>query len=197
MNTIKRQLLLVLLLAVAFNLCSDRNLKAQQHPMTIRQRFRIVPANQRCHPASLKYVSFGRQPDDALVAQVTVENRSDKTLNAVKLGWKVYDEVNGTKMQIGFCDAQPPDAEILLSGSTQLIQLEALASKETANVSIHPLVVGTPATKTIFIEHPLLTANDVKSLPLADLTPVIRYAVVMFVLEIHYADGTTWETTTK
>jgi len=197
MNTITRQVLVVLLLAVAFNLSPDRNLKAQQRPITIRQRFTIVPANQRCQPASLKYVSFGRQPADALVAQVTVENRSDKTLTAVKLGWKVYDEVNGTKMQIGFCDAQPPDAEILLSGSTQLIQLEALALKETANVSIDPLVIPTPATKTIFIEHPLLTANDVKSLPLTDPTPVIKYAVVMFVLEIHYADGTTWGITTK
>jgi len=197
MSTIKRQVLLVLLLAVAFNLSPDRNLKAQQRPLTIRQRFTIVPANQRCQPASLKYISFGEQPDDALVAEVTVENRSDKTLTAVKLGWKVYDEVNGTKMQIGFCDAQPPDAEILLSGSTPLIQLEALALKETANVSIDPLVIPTPATKTIFIEHPLLTANDVKSLPLTAPTPVIKYAVVMFVLEIHYADGTTWEITTK
>lgn len=196
MITIKRQVLLVLLLAVAFNLSPDRNLKAQQRPMTIRQRFTIVPANQRCQPASLS-LSFGYQPDDALLAEVTVENRSDKTLTAVKLGWKVYDAVNGTKMQIGFCDAQPPDAEILLSGSTQLIELEALASKETATVSIAPLVVGIPATKTIFIEHPLLTANDVKSLPLTDPTPGFKYAVVVFVSEIHYADGTTWEITTK
>ena len=165
--------------------------------MTIRQRFTIVPANRRCQPASLKYISFGEQPDDALVAEVTVENRSDKTLTAVKLGWKVFDEVNGTKMQIGFCDAQPPDAEMLLSGSTQLIELEALASKETADVSIAPLVVGVPATKRIFIEHPLLTANDVKSLPLTDPTRVTIYAVVMFVSEIHYADGTTWEIKTK
>lgn len=197
MSTIKRQVLLVLLLAVAFNLSPDRNLKAQQRPLTIRQRFTIVPANQRCQPASLKYISFGEQPDDALVAEVTVENRSDKTLTAVKLGWKVYDEINGTKMQIGFCDAQPPDAEMLLSGFTQLIELEALASKETATVSIAPLVVGVPATKRIFIEHPLLTANDVKSLPLTDPTRVTIYAVVMFVSEIHYADGTTWEITTK
>src|SRR6185503_5204803 len=185
MSTIKRQVLLVLLLAVAFNLSPDRNLKAQQRPMTVRQRFVAVPANQRCQPASLS-ISAGEQPDDALVAQVTVENRSDKTLTAVKLGWKVYDEVNGTKMQIGFCDAQPPDAEVLLSGSTQLIELEALASKETANVSIAPLVLGIPATKRIFIEHPLLTANDVKSLPLTDPTRVTIYAVVMFVSEIHY-----------
>ena len=197
MNTIERLVLVVFLLAVAFNLSQDRNLKAQQRPLTIRQRFTIVPANQRCQPASLKYISFGQQPADALVAQVTVENRSDKTLTAVKLGWKVYDQVNGTKMQIGFCDAQPPEAEILLSGSTQLIQLEALALKETANVSIDPLVISTPATKTIFIEHPLLTANDVKSLPLTDPTPVSKYAVVMFVSEIHYADGTTWEIPTK
>ena len=197
MDTIERLVLVVLLLAVAFNLSPDRNLKAQQRPLTIRQKFSIVPANQRCQPASLKYISFGQQPADALVAQVTVENRSDKTLTAVKLGWKVYDQVNGTKMQIGFCDAQPPDAEILLSGSTQLIQLEALALKETANVSIDPLVISTPATKTIFIEHPLLTANDVKSLPLTDPTPVFKYAVVMFVSEIHYADGTTWEIPTK
>jgi hypothetical protein len=197
MNSIQKQVLAPLLFALAFHLSFNQNLEAQQRPLTIRQRFTVVPANQRCQPAALKFVSFGRQPADALVAQVTVASRSVKTITAIKLGWKIYDEANRAKMQMGFCDAQPPEAKTYLSGTTALIQLEALAANETINVSINPLVIPTPATKTVFIDQPLLTADDVKSLPLDGPPPIIKYSVVMFVSEIHYSDGTTWEITSN
>jgi hypothetical protein len=183
----------LLLFTLTFHTGLNQNLKAQQPTPSVRRRFVIVPANQRCQPASVKSVSFGRQPPDALLAQATVENGSDKVITAVKLGWKVYSYSEGTKGLLAFCDPQPPSAEVFLSGATQLIQLEALASKETGTISISPLVLPTTATKTVFVDHPLLTADDVKSLPLDSSTPIIKYEVVMFVSEIHYADGTTWE----
>ncbi len=197
MNGIQKQVLALLLFALALMLSLNQNLEAQQRPLTIRQRFTIVPANQRCQPAALKFVSFGRQPANALVAQVTVENRSVKTITAVKLGWRVYSYPEGTKEGLAFCDTQSSSTKVLLSGTTPLIQLGALAANETSNVSINPIVIPTPATKTVFIDQPLLTADDVKSLPLDDPTPVIKYSVVMFISEILYADGTTWEVTGK
>jgi hypothetical protein len=62
---------------------------------SIRQRFDVLTANQRCNPALVKLVSLGRQPREALLAQVTVENLFDKTITAVKLGWKVYARKEG------------------------------------------------------------------------------------------------------
>ena len=183
----------LLLFTLAFHPSLNQNSQAQQPALSLRRRFVIVPANQRCQPALVKSVSFGRQPPDALLAQATVENRSDKVITAVKLGWRVYNYPEGTKVQLAFCDPQLPSAEVFLSGTTQLIQLEALASKETSTISISPLVLATTATKTVFVDHPLLTAEDVKSLPLDSPTPIIKYEVVVFVSEIYYADGNTWE----
>lgn len=195
MNTNNQRTLLgaLILFTLAFHPSLIQNLKAQQTQPSVRQRFVIVPAAQRCQPAAIKFVSFGKQPPDALLAQVTVENRSDKVVTAVKLGWKVYNYSEGIKISLSYCDAKPASAEVFLSGTTPLIQLEALTAKATSNISTNPLVIPTPATKTVFVDHPLLTAEDVKSLPLDNPTPKIKYAVVMYVSEIHYDDGTTWE----
>jgi hypothetical protein len=189
-----RTLVAVLIIfTLAFHLSLIQDLKAQQNHPSVRQRFIIVPAVQRCQPAEVKSISLGNQPLDALLAQVTVENHSDKVIIEVKLGWKVYDYSQGTRTSLSYCDAKPVSAEVFLAGTTPLIQLESLKPKETSNISTRPLVVPTPATKTVFVDHPLLTADDVKSLPLDDPTPKIKYAVVMYVSEVHYDDATTWE----
>ena len=193
-TNIQTELLGAILLFTVFNPGLNQKVEAQQQPtVSVRQRFVIVPAVQRCQPAEVKTVSFGKQPADVLLAQVMVENHSDKAISELQLGWRVYNYPEGTRVNLAFCDAQPESAEVFLSGATQLIQLEGLAPKETGTISINPLILPSTATKTFFIDHPLLTAADVKSLPLDSPTPIIKYAVVVFVSEIHYADGTTWE----
>jgi hypothetical protein len=193
-TNIQRTLLGTLILfMLAFHPGLIQEFKAQQTQPSVRQRFVIVAAAQRCQPAVIKSVSFGKQPPDTLLAQVTVENLSDRVMTAVKLGWKVYPYPEGTKISLSYCDAKPASAEVFLSGITPLIQLEALSPKGTSNISTNPLVIPTPATKTVFVNHPLLTAEDVKSLPLDDPTPRIKYTMVMYVSEIRYDDGTTWE----
>lgn len=193
LNDHKALLEAILLFTVAFHPSLNLSAEAQQQPaVSVRQRFVVVPANQRCQPAAVKTVSFGRQPADALLAQVTIENRSNKAIADVKLGWRVYNFPEGTHVSLAFCDTQRPSAEVFLSGVTPVIQLEGLAPNETGTISINPLVVPSTATKIVFIDHPLLTAEDVKSLPLDSPTPIVKYAVVMFVSEIHYADGTAW-----
>lgn len=193
MNNAQRALLAATLL-FAFVLPSDLNLRAQQQAVApIRRRVVIVPAVQRCQPAEVKTLSFGPQPADSLLAQAMVENRSDKVISAVHLGWRVYDYPEGTRVNLAFCDPQAPSAVIRLAGVTQLIQLDRLGPQETATISINPTVLPTTATKIAFIDHPLLTAEDVKSLPLDPATPTLKYAIVVFVSEIEYADGTRWE----
>jgi hypothetical protein len=193
MNSQKSFLGAILLIAAVFLPGLHLDAQAQQSAASVRRRFVIVPANQRCQPTTIKMLSFGQQPPDALLAQVMIENRSEKALAEVKLGWRVYNYPEGTKVSLAFCDPPPNSAEVFLSGATELIKIEGLAPNETGTISIKPLPVPTTATKTIYIERALLTTEDVKSLPLDDPTPVIKYVVVMFVSEIHYADGTVWE----
>lgn len=170
----------------AFCAVTPQNAQAQESSPTVRQRFSVVPAYRRCEPAEVKFVALGRQPKEAILAQVTVENRSDKVITAVKVGWRVYGEHEGMKIGTYSCDAPPPAAEVFLSGTTPLIQLEGLSPKETSHIAINPLPLPMPATRTVFVDRAIISVDDVKSLT------VNKYTAVVFVAEIHYADGTTW-----
>jgi hypothetical protein len=134
---------------------------------------------------------MGKQPKEAILAQVTIENRSDKIIAAVKLGWQVYGEKEGIKIGTSSCDAPPPSAEVFLSGTTQVIQLEALGPKETSHIAIDPLPLPIPADKTVFVDRAFISVDDIKS-----LTPN-KYTAVVFIAAIYYSDGTRWPTETK
>ena len=129
---------------------------------------------------------MGRQPKEAVLAQVTIENRSDKVITAVKLGWKVYGEQEGLKISISSCDAPPPAAEVFLGGTTPLIKLDTLGPKETAHIAINPLPVPSAADKTVFVDRAIIGVDDLKSLAAK------KYTAVVFVSEIYYGDGTRW-----
>jgi hypothetical protein len=191
-NIKKRLLGATLLLTLAGHLSINRNAAAQGQQASVQRRFVFVIAHQPCQPAAVRTVSFGKQPADALLAQVTIENGSDKTIAETKLGWRVFSYPEGTNAAQEFCDRQSHPENVLLSGTMPLIRLPSLAPRETGTISIDPLVLPTNATKTIFVKRPLLTSADVKSLPLDGTNPMIRYVVVVFVSEIHFTDGTTW-----
>ena len=190
MTPINRKIRVVALMLVPFALCCAhlQKVKGQESSFSIRQRFSVIPAYRGCDPAEVKLVAFGRQPKEAVLAQVAIENRSDKVVAAVKLGWKVYDDQEGKRIGHSPCGAPAPSTEAFLIGTSPLIQLEALSPKETSNIGIDPLPIPRSATKTVFVDRPFITVDDVKSLPLN------RYTVVVFVSEIHYEDGTTWPT---
>lgn len=167
---------------------------AQESAGSIRQRFLLMPSYRPCQPAQVRTFSLGRQPLEAILAQVTVENLSAKEIIAVKLGWNVYSPKDGLPVATSTCSAQQPAAEIFLSGETPLIQLEALAPKETSTIGIRPLPAPSEVKKIAFIERPLITVDDVRSLPANGLAKPLQpeYAIVIFVSEIHFSDGTFW-----
>ncbi len=169
-------------------LCSGnpQNAKGQESSLSVRQRFSVVPAYRRCEPAEVKFVSMGHQPKEAILAQVTIENRSDKVIAAVKLGWRVYGDKEGMRISTSSCAAPAPSAEVFLSGTTPLIQLEALGPKETSHIAIYPLPVPVPADKTVFVDRAFISVDDIQSLT------ANKYTAVVFVSEIHYGDGTRW-----
>ena len=165
--------------------------RAQEPQRSVRERFVFLPAYRQCHPAEVKGFALGKQPFDVLLAQVIIGNRSNKTIAAVKLGWRVYSYADGNRVANTRCD-NPPSVDALLAGTTQLIQLNALAPTETSNISTNPLILPVQATRTVFVDRPFLTAEDVKSLPLDGPPRKIKYTVILYVAEIQYTDSTTW-----
>jgi hypothetical protein len=172
-------------------LASAAMARAQGRQPSVRERFVFLPAYRQCHPVEVKGFALGKQPPDVLLAQVIVGNRSDKTVAAVKLGWRVYTYADGSSVAHSPCD-NPPSVEPLLAGTTGLIQLNALAPKETSNISTNPLILPVSATRTVFVDRPFLTAEDVKSLPLDGPPDKIKYTAILYVAEVQYTDSTTW-----
>ena len=188
MTNINRRTWILALVLCTLALCSGnpQNAKGQESSLSVRERFNVVPSYRRCEPAEVKFVSMGHQPKEAILAQVTIENRSDKVIAAVKLGWRVYGEKEGMRIGLSSCAAPAPAAEVFLSATTPLIQLEALGPKETSHIAIDPLPVPMAADKTVFVDRALISVDDIKFLT------AIKYTAVVFVSEIHYADGTRW-----
>jgi hypothetical protein len=190
MTNINRRTWVLALVLCTLALCSgnSQNVKGQETSLSVRQHFNVVPAYRRCEPAEVKFVSTGHQPKEAILAQVTIENRSNKVIAAVKLGWRVYSDKEGLKIRTSSCAAPAPSAEVFLTGTTPLIQLEALGAKETSHIAIYPLPVPIPANKTVFVERAFISVDDIQFLT------ANKYTAVVFVSEIHYADGTRWPT---
>ena len=165
------------------------NARAQELPSSVRQRFTIFPAYRPCDPAQVKTFSLGRQPLEAILAQVDVENRSEKTIVAVKLRWNVFEQQEGSKVSLASCPPDSRSGEVFLTGTSDLIQLTSLNPKEITAIGINPLPVPTSALKTVFVNRPLVMVDDVKSVAVGSTG---KYALVIYVAEVHFNDGTRW-----
>jgi hypothetical protein len=147
-----------------------------------------------CHPAEVRGVMIGAQPPEVLSAGVTVESFSPKEIAAIKLTWKVYSWDDGLKRRRGPC-AAVTNATVFLSGTTPLIQVGPLAEKETCTITTGRPSLAGPTTKTVIIEQPIIAWDEVKSLTSDGTRNTFNdnYAVVIYVSEIHFVDGTIWE----
>src|SRR5258705_7854722 len=166
-----------------------QNASAQELPSSVRQRFTTFPAFRPCVPAQVKTFSLGRQPLEAILAQITVENRYEKTIVAVKLRWNVYEQQEGVRVGLASCPPDSRSGEVFLTGTTDMIQLTSLNPKEITAIGIDPLPVPTSALKTVFVDRPLVMVDDVKSVAVGSTG---KYALVIYVAEVHFSDGTGW-----
>lgn len=161
-----------------------------------KKRFTVLPykGSVACHPVEVKAVSIGGAPLEVVTAQVNIESFSPKPVTAVKLAWNVYRMNAGLRKRSSGCDENPRSAESFLSGSTPLIQLGQLAEKETVNIGINPMPYKYPATKTVFVDQPIIAWDEVKALTTDGTRDTFKddYALVMYIAEIHFADGTKW-----
>jgi hypothetical protein len=160
-----------------------------------KKRFTVRPYKGAvpCHPVEVKAVSLGTEPPEVVTAQVNIESFSVKAVTAVKLAWNVYRMNAGLRKGSSGCEENPRAAESFLSGSTPLIQVQLL-EKETVNIGINPMPYKYPATKTVFVDQPIIGWDAVKSLTSDGTRDTFKedYALVMYISEIHFADGTKW-----
>lgn len=188
-------LLMTLLMLIAQ--LSLAQVGVQEH-QPARKKFSVVGYNPYpvpCHPVLVKATTIGTKPPEVLTAQVTIQSYSEKPIIAVKLSWNVYKfDVAMQKRSKGGCDGSTPAAEIFLSGTTPLIHLGLLAQNETCHISTNPLVINSPATKTAFVAEPIIKWDEVKSLTSDGTRSSFKddYGAVIYVSEIHYADGSQW-----
>jgi hypothetical protein len=168
-----------------------------QEAQSPKKKFSVVgyyPSPVACHPVLVKAVSIGAKPPEVLTAQVTIVSFSAKPVTAVKLRWDVYRWDVAMKKRRSGCDGSSEAAEIFLTGTTPLIQLGQLAQNETCNISTYPLLIASPATKTIFVEQPIIAWSEVKPLTSDGTRNTFKddYAAVIYVSEIQFEDGTKW-----
>jgi hypothetical protein len=168
-----------------------------QEAQSSKKRFSVVgyyPWPVACHPVLVRAVSIGAKPPEVLTAQVTIQSFSATPVTAVKLRWNVYRWDVAMKKRRSGCDGSAEPAETFLSGTTPLIWLGQLAQKETCNISTYPLFIRSPATKTVFVEQPIIAWDQVKPLTFDGTRSTFKddYAALIYVSEIHFEDGTKW-----
>lgn len=152
-----------------------------------------------CHPVQVTAASVGSRPPEVLTGQVTITSFSDKPVAAIKLTWEVYRWDVAMKKRRSNCDVGSEGVETVLSGSTDIIQLGQFARNETCNISTYPLPIDNPATKTVFIDQPIIAWDQVKPLTLDGTRRTFKedFAAVIYVSEIQFADGSRWTGTLK
>jgi len=188
-------LTLLLLLALVMPSSLMRRALAQATQPEAKRGIAFNTDHRHCEPVEVKaFYLDGRQPG-FLLTGVTIDNRSAKTVTAIKVGWKVYDFREGFEVATARCAAPPSTAQVFLTGSTPLIPLaEPLGPKETCNLGTKSMRLLPSATKTIFVEQPFLKVEDVSALTLDGTLKTLtgQYTLVLFVAEATYDDGTTW-----
>jgi len=166
---------------------------AQQPALSLRQSIIIAVAHRPCDPVQVRRFALGKQPPEAVLAQIAVRNASDKPIKSLTVGWRVYAEVESRKAAFESCESEL-SARVLASGSTNVIPVTYLEPKASVTIAINPLpVVNGPEGRTSFIDRPLVTVDDLRPL-IVDGKPVApgKYGLVVFVSEVQYTDGTTW-----
>lgn len=194
-NTSGIALALTLLLTLAFQTSLGQQV-APEAPRVPGRSIAVVPyyhPSGGCHPVEVKVIALGGQPQGALLAQITIESFSAKPVRAVKIGWNVYRSDVGVRKSLSPCGVTAEAVEVLLSGITPLIEVGELLKRETVNISTNPPRIPMPGLRTVFVDQPLITLDEVRSLREDGKAFKDDCTVLVYISEIDFSDGTQWE----
>lgn len=191
-NVIHPKLISILFLFAVVSIIVTRTILAQDAQPSIGPKFGFLPTLTDCHPAEVRGFAFGKQATDVLLAHLIVRNRSVKTINALKVAWVVSALKDSTKVVTSICDTPLPADAILLSGSTELIEIGSLGPTENLNIVTHPQMLDDPSGRTIIIKDPIVTSRAMLPLTSDPIRKDEKYIVAVYISEIQFQDGTQW-----
>ncbi len=172
---------------------------SQQSESFSKRKFSILPyvRKEGCHPAEVKAISMGAVPPEALTTMIAIKSFSDKPISALKVRWDIYQWDIGIKRQRGICNVAGDPTEIVLSGTTPLIEVGRFVKGETYTISSNPTDVqpAFPANKVVQVDWPIIGWDQLKPLAIDGPRRVLKddYLGIIYIAEIHFEDGTRWE----
>ena len=197
----------IVIVIAFFSHANSGRIFSQENPQSSKKGFlTVLPyyhsrirSRIGCHPVEVRVASIGAIPPDVLTSQVVIESFSEKAVTGVKLRWEVYDRAVARKKTLSSCDVVPEPADIYLSGTTPLIQVGHFVNGEVYNITSLPRMTFPLATNNIVLDRPIIGWDEVKSLTLDGTRATLKgdYAAIIYVSEIQFEDGTSWEGTVK
>jgi hypothetical protein len=140
---------------------------------------------------------MGAVPPEALTTMIAIKNFSEKPISALKVRWDIYQWDIGSKRQRSVCNVAADPTEIVLSGTTPLIEVGRFVKGETYTISSNPpdVQLSFPANKVVLVDWPIIGWDQLKPLAIDSPRRVLKddYMGIIYVSEIHFEDGTRWE----
>jgi hypothetical protein len=199
--------LAILILITFSSQANSGRIVPQENPQTSKKGFfTVLPYYHSrnhprigCHPVEVRVASIGAFPPEVLTSQVVIESFSEKPVTGVKLRWDVYNLAVARQKTLFSCNATPEAADIYLSGITPLIQVGHFANGEVYNITSIQGMTFPLATNNIILNRPIIGWDEVKGLTLDGTRATFKgnYAVIIYVSEIQFEDGTRWEATVR
>ena len=197
-----RTLVLLMISALSLPIVLAQSLTQQSESMS-KRKFTILPYLRPggCHPVEVKSISMGSVNPAVLTSMITIKSFSEKPVRALKVRWDIYQWDIGMKKRKAACDAAAEPAEIFLSGTTPLVEVGRLLKGELYTVSLNPqeMKFAQPVDKVILVDWPIIGWNELTPLSLDGTRGNFKddYSGIVYVSEIHFEDGTRWESGNK
>ncbi|HYJ85647.1 MAG TPA: hypothetical protein VEW46_06315 [Pyrinomonadaceae bacterium] len=175
----------------------------QQSEAPFKRQLTMLPylRPEGCHPVEVKAVSMGSARPEVLTSLVTIKSFSEKPVTLLKVRWDMYKLDVGLKKRRAACDAAAEPAEILLSGTTPLIDVGRLLKGELYTISSHPQEMSSArrVSKVVLVDYPIIAWDELEPLSIDGTRRGLKddYGGIVYVSEIHFEDGTRWEAKTK
>jgi len=197
-----RTLVLLVISVLSLQITFAQSL-TQQSETPSKRKFTIVPYLRTggCHPVEVKSISMGSVNPAVLTSMITIKSFSEKPVKALKVRWDIYQWNIGMKKRSAACDAAAEPAEVFLSGTTPLVDVGRMLKGEHYTISLNPQEMRSaqPVNKVVLVDWPIVGWDELRPLSIDGTRGNFKddYSGIVYVSEIHFEDGTQWESGNK